>query len=93
MPDADSIDSGQLSPPLREYERRLIVEAVRSLIARYNLSSTEVFVNKAGSNRIQGASTLSPKYQDPRTGKTWCGRGRAPRWIEGEDRTLFLIAK
>jgi DNA-binding protein H-NS len=93
MPEADSIDAVQLSHAFCEYERRLIIEAVQSIIARYNLSYAEVFVKKAGDNHVQGASTLSPKYQDPRTGRTWCGRGRTPRWIEGEDRTLFLITK
>ncbi|MFL9935385.1 H-NS family nucleoid-associated regulatory protein [Paraburkholderia sp. RL18-103-BIB-C] len=39
------------------------------------------------------AGTLLPKYRDPRTGRTWNGRGRSPRWIQGEDRTLFLIKK
>jgi len=37
------------------------------------------------------APRSAPKYRDPRTGKTWSGRGRAPRWIQGEDRTPFLI--
>ncbi|OLL31145.1 hypothetical protein BTH42_13110 [Burkholderia sp. SRS-W-2-2016] len=31
-------------------------------------------------------------YQDPKTGATWSGRGRAPAWIAGaKDRTKFLI--
>ncbi|WP_326489893.1 H-NS family nucleoid-associated regulatory protein [Paraburkholderia sp. HP33-1] len=34
-----------------------------------------------------------PMYQDPRTGVTWSGRGRAPAWIaSAKDRTKFLIA-
>lgn len=33
-------------------------------------------------------------YQDPKTGATWSGRGRAPAWIAGaRDRTKFLIGK
>lgn len=33
-------------------------------------------------------------YQDPKTGATWSGRGRAPVWIaSAKDRTRFLIAK
>lgn len=32
-----------------------------------------------------------PKYRDPQTGKTWSGRGRIPKWIEGKDRENFLI--
>jgi DNA-binding protein H-NS len=34
-----------------------------------------------------------PKYQDPKTGATWSGRGRAPAWIAGvKDPSKFLIA-
>jgi DNA-binding protein H-NS len=35
----------------------------------------------------------APKYQHPKTGATWTGRGRAPAWIaEAKDRSKFLIA-
>ncbi|WP_321927596.1 H-NS histone family protein [Paraburkholderia guartelaensis] len=33
-------------------------------------------------------------YQDPKSGATWSGRGRAPAWIaSAKDRSRFLIAK
>ena len=31
-----------------------------------------------------------PKYRNPATGETWSGRGRQPRWMEGE-RDAYLI--
>ncbi|MFW2275964.1 H-NS family nucleoid-associated regulatory protein [Burkholderia orbicola] len=34
---------------------------------------------------------IVPKYRDPKTGRTWSGRGRAPGWIAGKDRELYLI--
>lgn len=34
---------------------------------------------------------VEPKYIDPVSGKTWTGRGKAPKWIDGQDRTPFLI--
>ncbi len=34
------------------------------------------------------------KYQDPKTGKTWSGFGRAPGWIAGaKNRDAFLVDK
>jgi DNA-binding protein H-NS len=34
-----------------------------------------------------------PKYQHPKTGATWTGRGRAPAWLANvRDRNKFLIA-
>ena len=32
-----------------------------------------------------------PKYQDPKSGKTWTGHGRAPDWIKGKNREKFAI--
>lgn len=32
----------------------------------------------------------SPKYQDPKSGKTWTGRGRHPLWLKG-DPSQYLI--
>ena len=34
---------------------------------------------------------VAPKYRDPATGMTWTGRGRAPVWIVGDDRSKYLI--
>jgi DNA-binding protein H-NS len=50
-------------------------------------------VNKHAARSTCNAGTVLPKYRDPRSGKTWNGRGRSPRWIQGENRTSFLIKK
>ncbi|MFP3741092.1 H-NS family nucleoid-associated regulatory protein, partial [Burkholderia sp. SIMBA_019] len=34
---------------------------------------------------------LPAKYQDPKTGNTWSGRGKPPKWIVGKNRERFLI--
>ncbi|WP_322048703.1 H-NS family nucleoid-associated regulatory protein [Paraburkholderia sp. J67] len=46
---------------------------------------------KAG-NYVRGPQPA--KYQDPKSGATWSGRGRAPAWIAGaKDLTKFLIGE
>ncbi|WP_082991754.1 H-NS family nucleoid-associated regulatory protein [Paraburkholderia tropica] len=46
---------------------------------------------KAG-NYLRGPQPAM--YQDPKSGATWSGRGRAPAWIaSAKDRSRFLIAK
>jgi DNA-binding protein H-NS len=35
---------------------------------------------------------IEPKYRDPATGNTWSGRGKPPRWLQG-NRDDFLIGK
>jgi H-NS histone family len=40
------------------------------------------------------ASKGTPKYADPKTGKTWSGFGRAPGWIaKAKNREAFLVDK
>jgi DNA-binding protein H-NS len=36
-------------------------------------------------------SKVAAKYRDPATGATWTGRGKAPRWIQDQDRAKFEI--
>lgn len=33
-----------------------------------------------------------PKYRDPATGNTWNGRGKAPKWLQG-NRDDYLIGR
>jgi DNA-binding protein H-NS len=47
-------------------------------------------VKAKASDGVKGKAT--PKYQHPKTGATWSGRGRAPAWIaEAKNRDRFLI--
>ena len=48
--------------------------------------------NQAGTTR----RVVAPKYRHPKTGETWSGRGKAPRWLtaaeaDGAKRDSFLI--
>jgi DNA-binding protein H-NS len=46
---------------------------------------------KAAGNYVRGPQPAM--YQDPKSGASWSGRGRAPSWIaEAKDRSKFLIA-
>ncbi|CAB3794520.1 H-NS family nucleoid-associated regulatory protein [Paraburkholderia fynbosensis] len=46
---------------------------------------------KAAGNYVHGPQPAM--YQDPKSGATWSGRGRAPAWLAGvKDRSKFLIA-
>jgi len=51
---------------------------------------------KRGTKRGKTASAQSAagtaKYQDPKTGATWSGRGRAPAWIaQAKNRARYLV--
>jgi DNA-binding protein H-NS len=52
-----------------------------------------VFPGRAGKSAAKSSGgKVAAKYRDPATGQTWTGRGKAPKWIDGKDRSAFLIA-
>ncbi|BCQ25454.1 H-NS histone family protein [Caballeronia sp. NK8] len=72
------------------------LQKIHDLMSRHglNISDIETFSGtrkKAGrSNSAQKQSTVA--YQDPKTGATWSGRGRAPGWIaKAKDRSKFAV--
>lgn len=65
------------------------IAKAKHIIEQYDLTASDLFSRKAGV-RISGGK-VAPKYRNPSTGDTWTGRGKAPKWIEGRDRTNFLI--
>ena len=85
---------------IKEARQTAIADAVaevRGIIAKYDLTDKDIFLTgRRGMRRGAGARAstgkVPPKYRDPVTGQTWTGRGKAPRWIDGKDRTQYLIA-
>lgn len=71
------------------------VAQVQKLVTEYGLTAQDVFPSGKGSGKAGRSSTagskVAPKYRDPATGQTWTGRGKAPKWIQNEDRTKFAI--
>lgn len=73
---------------IKKEERSNAIAQARALIEAFDLSADELFsAKKPKATR----ATVAPKYRNPQTGETWTGRGRAPKWLEGKDRTVFAI--
>ncbi len=68
------------------------VTQVRNLISEFGLSASDVFPSGRKPSGPRAGGKVAPKYRDPATGQTWTGRGKAPKWIDGKDRTKYLIA-
>ena len=87
-----------LEQQISEARRRELADAVsqvRSLVAEYGLTAQDVFpagkaAGKTGRSSTAGTK-VAPKYRDPATGQTWTGRGKAPKWIQNENREKFAI--
>lgn len=69
-----------------------IIAAMREQIAEYGITSEQLFGRRRAAASA-ARTPLAPKYRDPKTGATWSGRGKAPRWIAGaKNRDRFLIS-
>lgn len=75
----------------RKEEIEEAIATIRHLVAQFALTPADVFPTKDKKTNRRGSS-VKPKYRHPETGETWTGRGRAPKWIEGKERELFLIS-
>ncbi|HMN19855.1 MAG TPA: H-NS histone family protein [Ottowia sp.] len=83
-----------LAVQIEEARKRELADAiarVRAEVAEYGLTPDDIFSGRKSAKRAAGAK-VAPKYRNPLTGQTWTGRGKAPKWIEGKDRSQFAIA-
>ena len=65
------------------------IAKVKIIIDQYHLTAADLFNRKAGVRNASGK--VAPKYRNPATGETWTGRGKAPKWIDGKDRSNYSI--
>ena len=78
---------------LRQSEIADSVAKVRALIAEYGLTQSDIFGGAAKVRKVKEAgSKVAAKYRDPISGKEWSGRGLAPKWLQGKEKTDYLIA-
>ena len=82
----------QLDKQIKEaiaHEKSDGIAKAKIIIEQYGLNASDLFSRKAGGKSASGK--VAPKYRNPTTGDTWTGRGKAPKWIEGRDRSSYLI--
>ncbi|MGF6937089.1 DNA-binding protein H-NS [Paraburkholderia sp. UCT70] len=77
-----------------------VIEKIRELMSTHGLTTADIDADAGGKKRGPKAAAKSAvvakpsaaKYQDPKTGATWSGHGRAPGWIaNAKNRSKFLI--
>jgi DNA-binding protein H-NS len=85
-----------------------VLNQVRGLMLEHGLTIEDIEEKAEAKQETKGTSSLDagtrrkassalgtkvpPKFQNPKTGATWTGRGSAPAWIAAvRDRTRFLI--
>jgi DNA-binding protein H-NS len=74
----------------RVTENAAAIEKVKTLVADFGLTAEDIFASSKP--RVKSGAKVAPKYRNSATGDTWTGRGKPPKWIQGQDRDQFLIA-
>lgn len=77
---------------VRQNELAAAISQVRALVAEHGLTASDVFPTGKTKPTVNKTSKVAPKYRDPITGKTWSGRGLAPKWLQGKNKADFAIA-
>lgn len=83
----------ELQAKAEEARRAEVAEAksqIRTIMTEYGLTLADL----GSAPKLASKSPRKPveiKYKDETTGDTWTGRGRAPKWLEGKDKSQYLI--
>ena len=73
----------------RDKEVATVVAQIRTMMTDYGIQAADLGITSK--RKRKPGTPAAPKFQNPQTGETWTGRGRAPKWIDGKDRTKFAI--
>lgn len=84
----------ELEKKIQDARQRELTEAVskvRALVEEHGLTAADVFPPARAARSGGAGAKVAPKYKNPQTGETWTGRGKAPKWIQDQDRSQFEI--
>jgi DNA-binding protein H-NS len=71
----------QQAEAIRRQEIGGIVTEIRQLMAQYQLTAADLGFFSETPRMKATRAPVPPKYRDPMSGKTWSGRGLAPKWV------------
>ena len=77
----------------RRAELEAVLADIRRKIVEYGLTAQDLGLSVVRRGRPPKKEPLPPIYQDPKSGSTWSGRGKPPKWIAGKNRERFLIGQ
>ncbi|MEI8209865.1 MAG: H-NS histone family protein [Methylococcales bacterium] len=75
----------------RETELADAIAKVLAIVSEYGLTAIDIFGKSGLKASGKKKAKIAAKYRD-QNGNEWTGRGRTPKWIEGKDKSKFLIA-
>ena len=77
----------------RRAEIASVVAEIRAKMKEFGITLDDL---KGGTKKTKARAPVAAKYRNPESGKTWSGRGRAPKWLseeeaKGRSREAFLV--
>ena len=78
-------------PKTRAREAQAVRDEVNSLLAKKGLKLSDVMGQAGSARRSTRGQTVPAKYRDPKSGKTWAGRGRQPAWFDKRHPERFQV--
>lgn len=89
---AQAVVLAQQIEEARFVEVQDIIAAIKQQIDEYGITPEQLF-GRQNSGAIGTRAPVAPKYRDPKSGATWSGRGKPPKWIANmKNRDRFLIS-
>ncbi|MDE2250138.1 MAG: H-NS histone family protein [Gammaproteobacteria bacterium] len=70
----------------RKSEIAAVVADIRAKMQEYGITVSDLGGPTGRGSRSKGM-TVAAKYRHPRTGETWTGRGKMPKWLQAEVQT------
>ena len=79
---------------VRRAEMGAAIERARALVADFQMTERDIFGgSRSSASSLKVKKPVAAKYRNPATGETWTGRGKAPKWIDGQEREQYLIVE
>jgi DNA-binding protein H-NS len=78
---------------LRKAEMAQAISEIRQKMAEHGITLADL---RGALGKGAGRRAVRPKYRNEKTGETWSGRGKPPKWLvaaerSGKSRASFLI--
>ena len=75
----------------RADEIETVIAQIHQVMGEYGITANDLGLKGAASKGRRKAGGAAAKFRDPESGATWTGRGRAPGWIAGKDRSKYTV--
>jgi DNA-binding protein H-NS len=80
----------KMADAARAKETAAAREKIAALMREHGLKSADL-LSPAKAKSGKPPALVPAKYRDAVSGRTWTGRGRAPKWLTGKDKDTYLI--